>query len=102
MAAGPAMALFLRTPVAACTWPTRDPHGAAMGVTVAAPKGRPPGGSGSSVGICIIGALGWGKRPRDVMFCTKICITVDAGTLVPVFESGCVAVPFFSPLRLYN
>ena len=95
MAAGPAMALFSRTPGGACTGPTRGPHGAAAGMAVAAPKGGPPDGSGSSVGIRIIGELEGGKHPRVVMFCTKICITVDAGTLVRAFESGCDAVAFF-------
>ena len=89
------MALFSRTPGAACTRPTRGPHGTAAGVAVAAPEGGPPGGSGASVGIRIIDALEGGKHPRVVMFCTKIYITVDAGMLVPAFESGCDAVSFF-------
>ena len=72
MAAGPAMALFSRTPGAACTRPTRCPHGAAAGVAMAAPGEGPPGGSGASVGIRIIGALEGGKHPRVVMFCTNI------------------------------
>ena len=46
------------------------------GVAMAAPEGGPPGGSGASVGIRIIGALEGGKHPRVVMFCTKIYITV--------------------------
>ena len=89
------MALFSRTPGAVCTRPTRGPHGAAAGVAVAAPEGGSPDGSGASVDIRIIGALEGGKHPRVVMFCTKRYITVDAGTLVPAFESGCDAVSFF-------
>ena len=67
---------------------------------MAAPEGGPLGGSGASVGIRIIGALEGDTHPRVVMFCTKIYVTVDAGTLVPAFEPGCDAVSFFSPLIL--
>ena len=87
MAAGPAMALVSRTSGVVCTRPTRGAHGAAAEVAVAARAVGPPGGSGASVGIRIIGALEGGNHPRVVLYenaCYRRCRNVGAGIRIGV------------------